>query len=150
MASGLTPSGPWFSRPRLCGRRHSREIPAVFDTAARPGVAAADDPRARDCHEGDCFRFARLEPDRGARRDVEAHPVGRGSIEGERTVRFDEVIVTPDLNRTIAAVRHLKLHRLPSRVEHDVSVTCDDRAGNTVLLDGRMPDRAGTEVRRRQ
>src|SRR5258705_11271691 len=102
MASGLAPSGPW---PSL--RWPSGEILVVVHRTARPAVAAADDPRAGNRDEGDGLRFSRLEPDRGARRNIEAHPVGRASIEHERAVRFDEVIVATDLNRAIAAVGYL-------------------------------------------
>src|SRR5437773_1669239 len=124
--SGLAPSGPSFSGLlKPFGLRHSCEIPAVVHWTARPAVAAADDPRAGNRDERDRLRLAWLEPHRGACRDIEAHPVGRAPVEHERAVCLDEVIVAADLNRTIAAVGDLKIHRLPSRVEDDLAVARD-------------------------
>ena len=98
-------------------------------------------PRARDRDERDGSRLAGLEAHGGAGRDVEAHAVGGAAVEVERAVRFDEVIVAADLDRTIAAVGDRRaatvlaaLVRARCRQAHDVICAGRDRVRWPVVV----------------
>ena len=49
---------------------------------------------------------AGLEPDGGARGDVQPHAVRLRAIERQRAIDLEEVTVRADLDRTVAAVGH--------------------------------------------
>ena len=65
-------------------------------------VSAADHLAAGDRDERDGFRVARLEAHRRARGNIEPLAVGFATIELQRGVGFDEVVMAADLDRTIA------------------------------------------------
>jgi hypothetical protein len=59
---------------------------------------------------------------RGARGYVEPESPRCRTIERERRVRLEEVIVRADLHGPVAAVRHGDFHRLATSVDLDVAV----------------------------
>ena len=67
------------------------------------------DAVARERDQLDRARLPRLEADRRARRDVQAEPARRRAIEAQPGVGLGEVVVRPDLDGSIAGVRHLEL-----------------------------------------
>src|SRR5215471_6320300 len=103
-------------------------------------VAATDDTSTGDRDERDGLRFAGLESHGRAGGDVEAHAVRRFPVEHESRVRLDEVVMTADLDRPVAAVRD----RQPSDV---ASLVGDDFAGRTEDLTGFVSGRPAAVVR---
>ena len=89
-------------------------------------VQAKDFPRAGERHQFNFLRVARLEPDGGARRNVETKASRRGAVEGESSVDLEEMKMTADLDRTVAGVRNPQC----SRRESDVGVECGRGAGD--------------------
>src|SRR5947209_9572967 len=92
------------------------ETPLCSFELAGEVVAAANDAAAPDRDERDRLRLARLEADGGPGRHVEPLTVRRRAIELERAVRFDEVIMASDLDRSIAGVLHFEPKALAPRV----------------------------------
>src|SRR5688572_25402632 len=103
----------------MSGLDQGPEVSAWDHGASRPAVTAADDAGARNLHECHGLCFSRLEPDRGARRNVQALSIGSPSVEVERVIRFDEVVVAADLDRTIAVIGHYDLGGLTAFVDDD-------------------------------
>src|SRR6266481_3000263 len=66
-------------------------------------------------------RLARLEAHRRSRRNVQAIPKRSASIEGERRVRFGEMIMTANLNRSVACVGNSKRDGRPILVQDDLA-----------------------------
>jgi hypothetical protein len=97
-------------------------------------------------HELNRFGFARLEADGCPRRNVEALAVSPGSVEAKRRVRFDEVIMAPDLNWPIAKIRDRQGDRFAARIQFDIAVGDFVCAG--LLFDGRRFEQGN--VRHRQ
>src|SRR5262249_30620235 len=97
------------------------QAPFVRDRPAGERVAAADDPGAGDRDERHRLRLARLEADRGPGGDVGGHAVGEIPIELQRAVHFDEVIVAPHLDWTVATVRDRDPRRLTLGIQLDLS-----------------------------
>ncbi len=65
---------------------------------------AEDAPVAADRNEAHFARLARLEADRRARGNVETHAPGRGAVEAQGRIGFEEVVVRPDLDGTVAVL----------------------------------------------
>src|SRR3954451_25182501 len=93
-----------------------------------------DSTLAGERHQRDVARLPRLEPHRGAGRDVEPHAARLSAIELQRRVGLEEMIVRADLDRPVAGVRHRQRHGLAPRVEGDVAVLCEDLAGDHLRL----------------
>src|SRR5205814_8464846 len=72
----------------------------------------------------------RLESHRGSRGDVETKSSRRGTIERQRSVGFREVIMRADLDRPVAGVCNRQADRGPAGIELDLSILCEDFAGN--------------------
>jgi len=66
-------------------------------------------------------RLARLEAHRRSRRNIEAIAKRSASIEGERRVRFGEMILTANLNRSVACVGNSKRDGRPILVQDDLA-----------------------------
>src|SRR5689334_12611823 len=67
-------------------------------------VAAANNRVAANTDEIHSFAFAGLETNGRSSGNIQAHAVGFAAIKTQRRVRFDEMIMAADLNRTIAKV----------------------------------------------
>src|SRR5574340_1614109 len=116
---------------------------------AREVVAAADDAAAGDGDERHRLRLARLEADGGPGRDVEPFAVRGVAIEGERAIGFDEVIVAPDLDRTIAGVRHLEADARAPLVCRNLAVAREDFARGPRQRDRARNRRGGRRDRKK-
>src|SRR5688572_18502924 len=106
----------------MSGIDQSTQVFVGDDGASGPPVAARDDAGAGDRDEDHGLGFARLEPDRGARWNVETLSIGSPAVEVERSIRFDEVVVAADLDRPIAKIGDLDLGCLTAFVDDDVAV----------------------------
>src|SRR6185437_3665543 len=73
-------------------------------------------PVAGQRHQRDLPLDAWLEPDGGARRDVQPVPPGGVPVERERRVGLREVEVRPDLDRPVSGVGHDEPELRPPRV----------------------------------
>mmetsp|Transcript_95716 Transcript_95716/g.270348 ORF Transcript_95716/g.270348 Transcript_95716/m.270348 type:complete len:212 (-) Transcript_95716:274-909(-) len=103
---------------------------AVHEAVARDDVFLAG-----DLHEGHCLRVARLEAHGGARGDVEAEAVGLRTVELQRLVRLDKVVVRADLDGPVASVCDPELDQLPARVQLDaITLSHHDLAGRGLVL----------------
>ena len=69
------------------------------DSARRKAVAARDDLRSADVNEGDGLDVAGFEAYGSASSDIEALAIGLAAVEGEGTVRLDEMVVRADLRK---------------------------------------------------
>src|SRR5512146_52595 len=85
-----------------------------------------DDAPAGQLHQRDLAGHARLEPDRGARRDVEPEAAGRRPVEGQRRVGLGEVVVRADLDGPVPGVLHGQRDPGPPRAQLDGSLGGDD------------------------
>src|SRR5215471_6385669 len=91
-------------------------------------VAATDDTSTGDRDERDGLRFAGLESHGRAGGDVETHAVRRVPVEHESRVRLDEVVMTADLDRPVAAVRDRQPRDVASLVDDDFAGRAEDLA----------------------
>src|SRR6476660_2771431 len=87
-----------------------------------------DDVAPGQLDQGDLAGYARLEPDRGAGRDVEPEAAGRRPVEGQRRVGLGEVVVRADLDGPVAGVLHGQRDPFPPRGQLDGPVRGDDLA----------------------
>src|SRR6185312_10199849 len=78
----------------------------------------------------DVAALARLEPPRGARRQVEPHAARLPAVELQRRVGLEEMIVRAHLDRPIAGVGDSQRHRLAALVELDLAVLDEHFAGD--------------------
>src|SRR5689334_15702706 len=92
----------------------------ILEPAHDLAVEAVDDAQPTVLDEPHRALLARLEADRGARRDVEAIAARRLALEQQRGVRLVKVIMRADLHRPVAAVLHLHLERRAADVQRDV------------------------------
>ena len=79
-----------------------------------------DPPRATEGHKRNFFFFSRLNAHRGAGRNVKSHASRYFPVKCERAIDFEEVIVTADLNGTIARVFHNHARGATSNVRLDL------------------------------
>src|SRR5262249_10037528 len=96
-------------------RRHLRQCPhdrlVEAINHARPDI--------RD--QTDVAGLSRLEAHGRARRNVQAVAKRSPSIEGERRVGLGEMIMTADLDRSVARVGNAKRYRCPILVQDDLA-----------------------------
>src|ERR1700738_3998062 len=107
--------------------------PPLRTCSQLPHHAAAksvDDALAGERHELHVAGLPRFDPHRGARRDVEPHAAGFFSVELQRRVGLEEMIVRADLDRTIAGVGDGERHRLAAGIEFDLAVLDEHFAGD--------------------
>src|SRR5436190_4317530 len=113
---------------------HLREFPHRNEFVRRSQAPhdlpakAVNLPLARKGDERDLPGLPRLEADRGAGRDVEAHAAGFLALERERRIGLEEMIMRADLDRPVAGIGDRKLHARPAGIERDVAVLRDDLA----------------------
>src|SRR3954463_7450138 len=81
-------------------------------------------------HQVDLPRLAGLETHRGAGWDVEPHATRRLTLEAQRVVGLEEVVVRANLDRPVARGRDLDRHALRPRVELDLAGFYEQLAGN--------------------
>src|ERR1700733_6335059 len=81
-------------------------------------------------HQRNFALDARLEPHRGAGRDVQPTAPGKIPVEPQRRVGLREVKVRPDLNRPVAGVRDHQRHHRTAKVQSDRPVAVKDLAGD--------------------
>src|SRR5262249_59116027 len=74
-------------------------------------------------------RLPRLEAHRRAGSDVEPHAARLFSIELQRRIGLEEMIVRADLDRPIAGVRHRERHGLATGIERNVAGLDEELAG---------------------
>src|SRR3954466_5266639 len=98
-------------------RREHRYGACIGDRTVREVVAAADRLRAGDLDERHRPGFPRLEAHRGTGRDVEALAVSELSVELQRGVGLNEVVVAAYLHGAVAEVGHGDLRGRASCVE---------------------------------
>src|SRR5690348_15531966 len=103
---------------------------SVLQLAADLGVEPVDRPRARVGDERDVARLPRLEPHRRPGRDVEPHAARLATVELQRLVGLEEVVVRADLDRPLAGVGDLERDGRAALVEEDVALRGDDLAGD--------------------
>ena len=84
-------------------------------------IAAANDAVAGDINKADGLDVARLKSHRGAGGDIQPPAVGFGSIELQRRVGFDEVVVAADLDWAIAEVGDREFDRCAAGVQFKVA-----------------------------
>src|SRR5438477_5008600 len=77
---------------------------------------------------GHLLGLARLEANRGPRRDIEMHAERRRPVEVERPVGFEKMVMATDLNRTVAGIHDLDGRLQSTRIELDLSVIRDNFA----------------------
>src|ERR1700760_1040203 len=94
------------------------------------GAEAVDDALAGERHELHVAGLTRLEPNRGAGRDIQPHAAGLLAIELQCRIGFEEMIVRADLDRPIACVSDGKRHRLAAGVEFYLAVLDEEFAGD--------------------
>src|SRR5437588_2079586 len=115
---------------------HLREFPHRNEFVRRSQAPhdlpakAVNLPLARKGDERDLPGLPRLEADRGAGRDVEAHAAGLLALERERRIGLEEMIMRADLDRPVAGVGDRKLHAGAAGVENDLATLGDDFAGD--------------------
>src|SRR5713101_6748294 len=91
---------------------------------------AVDLPLAGECHERHLPALTRLEPHRGAGRNVEPHAAGLRAVELQRRIGLEEMIMRADLDRPVPGIGDGELHAGPAGVELDLAVLGDDFAGD--------------------
>src|SRR5882757_11530228 len=128
-----------FFRPleRLLADRRIR-TQAVGQTVEAGQFAASS--KGHQCY---FLPGARLEPHRGAGRNIEPHAEGRGAVELHRLVDLEEMEMRPDLDRPVAGVSGLHFDRRATGVEVDAAVDSGDAPGmlGIGLCAGRRTDR---------
>src|SRR5580704_3302744 len=77
---------------------------SVIERARLLGPQAGNDSVSGQRHQRHLAGHARLEPHRGAGRDVQPVAAGRGPVEGQRRVGRGEMVVRSDLDRPVAGV----------------------------------------------
>src|ERR1700687_335864 len=87
---------------------------------------AVDLPVSGEGDQGDVPALPRLEPHRGAGRNVEAHAAGFRAVELQRRIGLEEMIMRADLDRAVAGVGDRELHARPAGIENDLAVLRDD------------------------
>src|SRR5205085_11074819 len=96
-----TPDGKPPSRACLAGAaKRRRRVQRAVDE----GVHAARDPTAGQRNQNYVARFARLEPQRRAGRNVQPAAIRSVAVESERGVDLEKMRMGTDLDRPIARV----------------------------------------------
>src|ERR1700733_6685742 len=115
--------GPYSSayRSRLSSLTSAAKSPAAD---LQPG----HHPPAGQRHQRNLALHARLEPHRGAGRDVQPAAPGKLPVEPQRRVGLREVEVRPDLNRPVAGIGDHQRHHRSANVQHDRPVAAEDLA----------------------
>src|ERR1043166_2746515 len=102
-------------------------------------VSSPNNPVSCDSHEFHRLRLAWFETDRRSRRNIEAHPVSPRSIKTKRRIRFDEMIMTANLDGTIPEIRYRQFDARPTRVYLDFARVDQHLTGlNPALLFHKM------------
>src|SRR5438105_9094915 len=107
---------------------HSNEFVRSSQAPHNLPAEAVNLPISREGDERHLPDLPRLEADRGAGRDVEAHAAGFLALERERRIGLEEMIMRADLDRPVAGIGDRKLHAQPAGIERDVAVLRDDLA----------------------
>ena len=98
---------------------------------AHDGLAEAEHPaEARERHQADLARLARLEAHGRAGGNVEAAAARLGAVELQGRVGFSEMVVRADLDRPVAGVGDRQRDGGAAGVELDVAGDGDDFAGD--------------------
>src|SRR5262249_46143730 len=79
------------------------------------------DARAGQSDKSYLLLFPRLEARRGTGRDIQAQAIGGVAIEMQGAVNFEEMVVAPDLNGTVARICHQQFHRRAARVGDNIT-----------------------------
>ena len=90
---------------------HRGRLAFVAHRAVGQIVAAADHAIAGDVDQRDGLGVARLEPHRGAGRNVQPLAVGLGAVEFQLAVGFDEMIMAADLDGPVAEIGDFERNR---------------------------------------
>src|SRR5260370_15145324 len=91
---------------------------------------AIDFPVPREGDQRHLPALPRLEPHRGAGRDVEAHAAGFLAVELQRRIGLEEMIMRADLDRPVARVDDRELPARPAGISNDLAALGDDFAGD--------------------
>src|SRR5690606_8762983 len=136
---------------RTCRHRPRGKSLLASELSHDFAVEAKDASLATDGHQPHLARLARLEPDRGACGNVEAHAAGGVTVEIERLVGFVEMVVRADLHRAVAAIGNAQRDRLLALVEDDLALCRNDFAGDHLHAPtaSHAPPRAVAAPRRR-
>mmetsp|Transcript_16672 Transcript_16672/g.67230 ORF Transcript_16672/g.67230 Transcript_16672/m.67230 type:complete len:869 (-) Transcript_16672:47-2653(-) len=114
--------------------QHAR-LPLFGGDAVDEAVARFDDLGAADRDERDRLGVARFEANRRPGRHVEPLAIRGGAIEGQRAVRFDEMIVRSHLDRPVARVDDAQLYALAAGRQLDRARVGECRHGARSGLD---------------
>lgn len=79
--------------------------------------------------------LSRLKAHSRAGRNIEALAVRQLAVEQERGVRLEEVVVRPDLDRTVAEVLYLDQHAFAIGRQADLLLAADEGAGELLGLE---------------
>src|SRR5439155_23504794 len=81
-----------------------------------------DDALAGERYQLHVAGLSRLEPHRGAGRDIEPHAARLLAVEFKGRIGLEEVVMRADLDRSVAGVGDRERHRLAAGIEFDLAV----------------------------
>src|ERR1700756_519871 len=102
-----------FLLTAVIGRIFSRALNAIGQVSHDSLVEAINQACPSVGDERNFPGLARLEADGRSRRNVESIPKRNLSVKGESRIGLSEMIMTADLDRSVASVRHCDRNRYP-------------------------------------
>src|SRR5271168_344084 len=103
------------------GAGDGRRAAGVIEAAAlRQVVQTREFLSSAEADKGYFSKLPWFEPHRGAGRNVETKPIGGRSIELQRAIYFEEMVVRANLNRPVSGVDDTHARGRAARVEFDI------------------------------
>src|SRR5712671_1436781 len=127
---------PEWRRAAKSAASETRRRPVSIGSQLPHHVAAkaVDDALAGQRHELHVAGLAGLEADGGAGGNIQAHAARLLSVELQRRIGFEKVVVRADLDRAVAGVCHRQPHGLAAGIEFDLAVLDEEFAGDHFFL----------------